>query len=170
MTSSASTTAPTCAGRCRGRGPLRRRRQHVSLARACISGLIDVLRRRWPRAAVPRRQRRLQRRLPDDPDDQRHAHRPAAEPCALGLVPFRSIRTITRATVCEGGDRLHEHFGETRDERLREFHEMNERTVVGLWEAGLLCDRERAGGVSGAPAGVSQGAGGARRAAGGEAG
>jgi dipeptidase E len=35
-------------------------------------------------------------------------------------------------------DGFHEHFGETRDDRLREFHEMNDTPVVGLWEAGLL--------------------------------
>lgn len=31
-----------------------------------------------------------------------------------------------------------EHFGETRDDRLREYHQMNDRPVVGLWEGGLL--------------------------------
>ena len=36
----------------------------------------------------------------------------------------------------DGG--FHEHYGETRDDRLREFHEMNDTPVVGLWEAGLL--------------------------------
>jgi dipeptidase E len=35
-------------------------------------------------------------------------------------------------------DGFHEHYGETRDDRLREFHEMNDTPVVGLWEAGLL--------------------------------
>jgi dipeptidase E len=34
--------------------------------------------------------------------------------------------------------RLIEHFGETRDERIREFHEMNDTLVLGLWEGGLL--------------------------------
>jgi dipeptidase E len=36
----------------------------------------------------------------------------------------------------DGG--FHEHYGETRDDRLREFHEMNDTPVFGLWEAGLL--------------------------------
>ena len=31
-----------------------------------------------------------------------------------------------------------EHFGETRDDRIREFHEMNDTPVVGLWEGGIL--------------------------------
>src|SRR5947208_2790112 len=36
---------------------------------------------------------------------------------------------------------LIEHFGKTRDDRIREFHEMNATPVVGLWEAGILvCD------------------------------
>jgi len=42
------------------------------------------------------------------------------------------------------GEEFVEHFGETRDERLCEFHEMNDTPVVGLWEAGvLLCDGEK---------------------------
>jgi dipeptidase E len=36
------------------------------------------------------------------------------------------------------GRRYREHFGETRDERIREFHEMNDTPVLGLWEGGLL--------------------------------
>jgi dipeptidase E len=65
---------------------------------------------------------------------------------ALGLVPFQvnphyfTGQTFVKA---EGGD-LREHFGETRDDRLREYHEMNDLPVVGLWEAGLLrCEGER---------------------------
>lgn len=59
---------------------------------------------------------------------------------ALGLVPFQvnphyysghvSVRTPS-------GDYT-EHFGETRDERLAQFHELNETPIIGLWEAGLL--------------------------------
>jgi len=30
------------------------------------------------------------------------------------------------------------HCGETRDDRLREFHEMNDTPVIGLWEGGYL--------------------------------
>ena len=74
---------------------------------------------------------------------------------ALGLVPFQvnphyfSGQTYVKA---DGGYR--EHFGETRDERLAEFHEMNDTPVVGLWETGLL--RVVGGGVTllGAPARV----------------
>jgi dipeptidase E len=65
---------------------------------------------------------------------------------ALGLVPFQvnphyfKGQTFVRA---EDGS-FHEHFGETRDDRLREYHEMNDLSVVGLWEAGLLhCEAGR---------------------------
>jgi dipeptidase E len=73
---------------------------------------------------------------------------------ALGLVPFQinahyytGMNWVKRPLTPtpsppEGrGEELVEHFGETRDDRLREFHEMNDTPVVGLFEAGiLLCD------------------------------
>ena len=88
---------------------------------------------------------------------------------ALGLVPFQvNPHYFTGQTFVKARRRsFHEHFGETRDERLREFHEMNDTPVVGLWEAGLLRVRggprgaERGGG-----AGVPQGAAAGGRAAG----
>jgi dipeptidase E len=49
-------------------------------------------------------------------------------------------------------DGFHEHYGETRDDRLREFHEMNDAPVVGLWEAGLLRVEGGRGRLLGAPA------------------
>jgi dipeptidase E len=58
---------------------------------------------------------------------------------ALGLVPFQiNPHYFNAPMVLKVGDTYVEHFGETRDERLREFHEMNETPVVGLWEGGLL--------------------------------
>jgi dipeptidase E len=59
---------------------------------------------------------------------------------ALGLVPFQvNPHYFTGQTFVKGDDGgFHEHFGETRDDRIREFHEMNDTPVVGLWEAGLL--------------------------------
>jgi dipeptidase E len=58
---------------------------------------------------------------------------------ALGLVPFQvNPHYFSGATWVKGADSFHEHYGETRDDRLREFHELNETPVVGLWEAGLL--------------------------------
>ncbi|HYT94234.1 MAG TPA: dipeptidase PepE [Gemmataceae bacterium] len=58
---------------------------------------------------------------------------------ALGLVPFQiNPHYFTGQTHVKREDGYHEHYGETRDDRLREFHEMNDPTVVGLWEGGIL--------------------------------
>jgi dipeptidase E len=58
---------------------------------------------------------------------------------ALGLVGFQvNAHYFTGQTHVKRDDGYHEHFGETRDDRLREFHEMNTTPVVGLWEAGTL--------------------------------
>ena len=65
---------------------------------------------------------------------------------ALGLVPFQiNPHYFTGQSFVKTEDgSFHEHFGETRDDRLREFHEMNDTPVVGLWEAGLLrCEAGR---------------------------
>ncbi len=61
---------------------------------------------------------------------------------ALGLVPFQiNAHYYAGSNWVKHGEALIEHFGETRDDRLREFHEMNESVVVGLYEAGVLvCD------------------------------
>ncbi len=61
---------------------------------------------------------------------------------ALGLVPFQvNAHYYTGMNWVKDGETFVEHFGETRDDRLREFHEMNDTPVVGLYEAGvLLCD------------------------------
>jgi dipeptidase E len=59
---------------------------------------------------------------------------------ALGLVHFQvNPHYFTGQPFVKAEDgSFHEHFGETRDDRLREFHEMNDTPVVGLWEAALL--------------------------------
>jgi dipeptidase E len=58
---------------------------------------------------------------------------------ALGLVPFQvNPHYVLGATYLKIGVGYEPHFGETRDERLREFHEENDTPVVGLWEAGVL--------------------------------
>jgi dipeptidase E len=74
---------------------------------------------------------------------------------ALGLVSFQlnphyytGVNWVKRANPLPpdpspGGraEEFVEHFSETRDDRLREFHEMNDTPVIGLWEGGvLLCD------------------------------
>jgi dipeptidase E len=58
---------------------------------------------------------------------------------ALGLVPFQINAHYYHGQTwvkCDGV--LTEHLGETRDDRLREYHEMNDTPVVGLWEGGAL--------------------------------
>jgi dipeptidase E len=58
---------------------------------------------------------------------------------ALGLVPFQvNPHYFTGQTFVREGEGYREHFSETRDERLAEFHELNDTPVVGLWEAGML--------------------------------
>jgi dipeptidase E len=58
---------------------------------------------------------------------------------ALGLVPFQiNAHYVQGQTFLRYGDEFVPHFGETRDERIKEFHEMNESMVIGLWEGGML--------------------------------
>src|SRR5262249_675444 len=84
---------------------------------------------------------------------------------ALGLVPFQVnphyytgmnwVKTLTPSPSPGGRgeqsvgpvgeqreprgshEEFIEHFGETRDERLNQFHEMNDTPIVGLWEGGI---------------------------------
>jgi dipeptidase E len=68
---------------------------------------------------------------------------PIVEPptlTALGLVPFQVNPQYVKGAMAyqdEAGV-YQTHYGETRDDRLREFHEENYTTVVGLWEGGIL--------------------------------
>jgi len=72
---------------------------------------------------------------------------------ALGLVPFQvNPHYFTGQACVKRDDSFHEHYGETRDDRLREFHEMNDTPVVGLWEAGLLRIEDGRVQLLGAPA------------------
>jgi dipeptidase E len=58
---------------------------------------------------------------------------------ALELVPFQvNPHYFPGPTFYRLDDRYQEHFGETRDDRLREFHEVNDTPVIGLWEGGML--------------------------------
>jgi dipeptidase E len=58
---------------------------------------------------------------------------------ALGLVPFQvNPHYYTGQNYVRDGEAFVEHFSETRDQRIQEFHEENATPVVGLWEAGLL--------------------------------
>jgi dipeptidase E len=83
---------------------------------------------------------------------------PICEPpslTALGLVPFQvNPHYYTGNNWVKHGEEFVEHFSETRDDRLREFHEMNDTPVIGLGEAGLLrCEHGRVD-LIGAPARV----------------
>jgi len=58
---------------------------------------------------------------------------------ALGLVPFQiNPHYYEGQAFLRPGDTFEPHFGETRDDRIREFHEMNDTPVIGLWEAAIL--------------------------------
>lgn len=58
---------------------------------------------------------------------------------ALNLIPFQiNAHYYSGHNYVKENDSFQEHFGETRDERLAEFHEMNHVPVLGLWEAGIL--------------------------------
>ena len=74
---------------------------------------------------------------------------------AIGLVPFQvNAHYFHGSTWVRQGDEFVEHFGETRDDRIREFHEMNETPVVGLWEAGFIRVTDDCYELVGAPARV----------------
>ncbi|MDP7029210.1 MAG: dipeptidase PepE [Phycisphaerales bacterium] len=63
----------------------------------------------------------------------------------LGLVPFQiNAHYFGGSTwVRLEDDSYIEHFGETRDDRLREYHEINDLPVIGLREGTYLrCDSE----------------------------
>lgn len=58
---------------------------------------------------------------------------------ALGLVPFQiNAHYYHGKTFIETPGGLQEHFGETRDTRINEYHQMNRTPVIGLWEGAML--------------------------------
>jgi len=58
---------------------------------------------------------------------------------ALGLVSFQiNPHYFSGATHIKIADDFIKYGGETRDDRIREFHEMNEVPVLGLWEGSIL--------------------------------
>jgi dipeptidase E len=72
---------------------------------------------------------------------------------ALGLVPFQINPHYFMGQVhVKRDDGYQEHFGETRDDRIREYHEMNDTPVVGLWEGGVLRVENGQVVLAGAPA------------------
>ena len=57
----------------------------------------------------------------------------------LGLVPFQiNPHYFSGSTWVKTDGEPIEHFGETRDQRLAEFHELNNVPVIGLWEGAAL--------------------------------
>lgn len=62
---------------------------------------------------------------------------------ALNLVPFQiNAHYFSGHHYVKNNDNYIEHFGETRDRRINEFHQMNNTPVVGLEEAGMLRIRD----------------------------
>ena len=70
--------------------------------------------------------------MSDHPDHQRHADRATAKFAAFNLVPFQINPHYIDPPPPEA------RVGETREERLREFLEENDVTVVGLREQSWL--------------------------------
>jgi len=55
------------------------------------------------------------------------------------LVPFQINAHYHDGTIwMKEGDIFEQHFGETRAQRIQEFHEHNNRPVIGLWEGAFL--------------------------------
>lgn len=58
---------------------------------------------------------------------------------SLSLVPFQiNAHYFSGPTFVEIDGVKYRHFGETRDERISEFHELNETPVIGLREGAIL--------------------------------
>ncbi len=74
---------------------------------------------------------------------------------SLGLVPFQmNPHYFVGPTYLKDGDGFSQLYGETRDDRIREFHEENKTPVVALWEGGVLRVSGNGIKLSGAPARV----------------
>ncbi len=58
---------------------------------------------------------------------------------SLGLIPFQiNAHFFSGQVWVKEGDSYLEHFGETREDRIREYHEMNGLPVLGLKEGAFL--------------------------------
>jgi dipeptidase E len=72
---------------------------------------------------------------------------------ALGLVPFQvNPHYVFGPMFRRVGEVFEQHFGETRDERIAEFHQLNDTLVIGLSEGGLLRVEQDRVTLVGAPA------------------
>ncbi len=71
----------------------------------------------------------------------------------LGLVSFQiNPHFFPGSTWVRDGESFREQFGETRDQRIAEFHEENDVPVLGLWEGAALRVREDSIELLGGPA------------------
>lgn len=72
---------------------------------------------------------------------------------ALGLIPFQiNPHYFSGPSFLQAGDGYLQYGGETRDDRLREYHEQNPLPVLGLWEGGWLRVENGTATIEGAPA------------------
>jgi len=68
-------------------------------------------------------------------------------------VPFQiNAHYYSGPVFIQRGDQFEQHYGETRDQRIAEYHEMNHLPVLGLWEGGLLIVEDGQATLLGAPA------------------
>ena len=57
----------------------------------------------------------------------------------FALLPFQINPHYHDGTIwMKEGESFKQHFGETRAQRIQEFHEHNSRAVLGLWEGAFL--------------------------------
>ena len=57
----------------------------------------------------------------------------------FALLPFQINPHYHDGTIwMKEGESFKQHFGETRTQRIQEFHEYNDRSVLGLWEGAFL--------------------------------
>jgi len=69
---------------------------------------------------------------------------------AFGLVKFQiNPHYFSGPIYFQGPDGVIPYAGETRDDRLREFHEMNDVPVLGIREGGILRVEDRTGVIKG---------------------
>ena len=84
-------------------------------------------------------------------NDMPIVHPPSLD--ALNLVSFQlNTHYFAGQTHVKGETGFHEHFGETRDIRVGEYHELNDSVVIGLWEGGFVRVADGKTGLTAAPA------------------
>jgi dipeptidase E len=71
----------------------------------------------------------------------------------FGLVPFQINAHYHDGTIWVKEEGIFEqHFGETRAQRIQEFHEQNDLPVIGLWEGAFLLWNDESGTLIGGDA------------------